>query len=85
MSDQRVDVASKLSGYIREILVPEGDRMQRGQVLARLNATDVEGTCRVTLVRYSGNQINLTTLRTSAPFGHWLFRITGNFRSPRID
>jgi multidrug efflux pump subunit AcrA (membrane-fusion protein) len=36
VSDQRVDVASKLSGYIREILVQEGDRMHRGQVLAGL-------------------------------------------------
>lgn len=46
VSDQRVDVASRLSGYIREILVQEGDRVRRGQVLARLDAADVEGGIR---------------------------------------
>jgi RND family efflux transporter MFP subunit len=46
VSDQRVDVASRLSGYIREILVQEGDRVRRGQVLARLDASDVEGAIR---------------------------------------
>jgi multidrug efflux pump subunit AcrA (membrane-fusion protein) len=46
VSDQRVEVASRLSGYIREILVQEGDRVRRGQVLARLDAADVEGGIR---------------------------------------
>lgn len=46
VSDQRVDVASRLSGYIREILVQEGDRVRRGQMLARLDAADVEGGIR---------------------------------------
>lgn len=46
VSDQRVDVASRLSGYIREILVQEGDRVRRGQLLARLDAADVEGGIR---------------------------------------
>ena len=43
VSDQRVEVTSRLSGYIREILVQEGDRVQRGQLLVRLDAADVEG------------------------------------------
>lgn len=46
VSDQRVDVASRLSGYIREVLVQEGDRVRRGQMLARLDAADVEGGIR---------------------------------------
>jgi RND family efflux transporter MFP subunit len=46
VSDQRVEVASRLSGYIREIRVQEGDRVRRGQVLARLDAADVEGGIR---------------------------------------
>ncbi len=46
VSDQRVEVASRLSGYIREILVQEGDRVRRGQVLARLDAADVDGGIR---------------------------------------
>ena len=46
VSDQRVEVASRLSGYIRDILVQEGDRVRRGQLLARLDASDVEGGIR---------------------------------------
>lgn len=46
VSDQRVDVASRLSGYIRELNVQEGDRVRRGQVLARIDAADVEGNIR---------------------------------------
>lgn len=46
VSDQRVEIASRLTGYIREILVQEGDRVSRGQLLARLDAADVEGSIR---------------------------------------
>ncbi len=46
VSDQRVEIASRLSGYIREVLVQEGDRVRRGQMLARLDAADVEGGIR---------------------------------------
>lgn len=46
ISDHRVEVASRLSGYIRELLVQEGDRVTQGQVLARLDAADVEGAIR---------------------------------------
>ncbi|MBT8341974.1 MAG: efflux RND transporter periplasmic adaptor subunit [Desulfatitalea sp.] len=43
VSDRRIEVASRLSGYIRDILVQEGDLVQNGQVLARLDAADVQG------------------------------------------
>jgi RND family efflux transporter MFP subunit len=46
VSDQRVEVASRLSGHIRDILVQEGDRVRRGQLLARLDASDVDGGIR---------------------------------------
>lgn len=46
VSDQRIDIASRLSGYIRELRVQEGDRVQAGQVLARIDAADVEGGIR---------------------------------------
>ena len=46
VSDQRVDVTSRLSGYIRALLVQEGDRVRRGQVLVRLDPSDVEGNIR---------------------------------------
>ncbi len=46
ISDQRVDVTSRLTGYIRAVLVHEGDQVRRGQVLVRLDASDVEGAIR---------------------------------------
>jgi len=46
VSDQRVDVTSRLTGYIRTISVQEGDRVRRGQLLVRLDPSDVEGGIR---------------------------------------
>lgn len=42
-SDARIEVASRLSGYLRELHVHEGDRVRRGQLLARVDAPDVDG------------------------------------------
>jgi multidrug efflux system membrane fusion protein len=42
-SDARIEVASRLSGYLRELHVREGDRVRRGQLLARVDAPDVDG------------------------------------------
>jgi multidrug efflux system membrane fusion protein len=46
VSDQRVDVTSRLTGYIRALPVQEGDRVRRGQLLVRLDPSDVEGGIR---------------------------------------
>lgn len=46
VSDQRIDVTSRLSGYIRSVLVQEGDRVRRGQVLVRLDTADVDANIR---------------------------------------
>ena len=46
VSDQKVEVTSKLSGYLHELLVHEGDRVQVGQLLARIDATEVESGIR---------------------------------------
>jgi RND family efflux transporter MFP subunit len=46
VSDQRVDVTSRQSGYIQAISVQEGDRVRRGQVLVRLDPSDVQGGIR---------------------------------------
>jgi len=42
-SDARIEVASRLSGYLRELHVREGDRVRRGQLVARVHAPDVDG------------------------------------------
>ncbi len=46
VSDQRIDVTTRLTGYIRAVLVQEGDRVRRGQVLVRLDTSDVEASIR---------------------------------------
>lgn len=46
VSDQRIDVASRLSAQIRDILVREGDRVRRGQLLVRLDPADTAGGIR---------------------------------------
>jgi len=46
ISDQRVDVASRATGYIQKILVHEGDTVVKGQLLIELDGADVEGAIR---------------------------------------
>ena len=46
VSDQRVDVSSRLSGFIRELNVQEGDSVRKGQLLVRIDPSDVEGGVR---------------------------------------
>lgn len=51
VSDHRIEVTSKMSGYIHELLVREGDRVRRGQIIARLDGADVEGAIRQSQAR----------------------------------
>lgn len=39
-----VPVAPRIAGHLRELLVDEGDTVRKGQLLARLDDTDLEGT-----------------------------------------
>ena len=43
---QTVEIRSKITGYIEQILVDEGASVRKGQVLFRLNANDVQATVR---------------------------------------
>lgn len=43
---QTVEIRSKITGYIEQILVDEGAFVKRGQVLFRLNANDIQATVR---------------------------------------
>jgi outer membrane protein TolC len=45
-SDHRLQISSRVASYVRDILVREGDAVHRGQVLARLDAADVDGAVR---------------------------------------
>lgn len=46
VSDQRIEMTSRMTGYIHELLVREGDRVRRGQIIARLDGADVDGAIR---------------------------------------
>lgn len=39
-SDHRVSISSRISGYIRELSVREGDKVKQGQVLVRVDPVD---------------------------------------------
>lgn len=43
VSDSRIAITSRLSGYVRELPAREGDRVRRGDRLARIDSPDVEG------------------------------------------
>jgi membrane fusion protein, multidrug efflux system len=43
VSEQRVEVASRLTGFIRDIRVREGQAVNTGQVLLRVDSADIEG------------------------------------------
>jgi len=43
VSDQRIDVSSRATGYIKNISALEGDKVFKGQVLVALDDADVEG------------------------------------------
>ncbi len=46
VSDQRIEVTSRMTGYIREIVVREGELVKKGQSLIMLDDADVEGAIR---------------------------------------
>ena len=41
-SDHRVSISSRLSGYIRELTVREGDQVKAGQILVRVDPVDAK-------------------------------------------
>jgi len=43
VSDQRIDVTSRATGFIRDVSVLEGDFVSKGQLLISLDSSDVEG------------------------------------------
>lgn len=58
---ERVDVATKYAGRISEIVVDEGDRVDKGQVVARLDITEIQAELAAAKanVRRAGEAINL--------------------------
>ena len=45
-SDERIEVSSRISGYIQKLTVHEGDAIKKGALLVEIDPTDVEGAIR---------------------------------------
>ena len=43
ISDNRIQITSRLTGYIDEITVREGQQVSKGDLLVSLDSTDIEG------------------------------------------
>lgn len=73
ISDQRLALSSQLTGYIREIRVQEGENIQQGQVLVRLDASQVEGAIQQAGAELQAAQAAVTDARTDAEHLQLLF------------
>src|SRR5690606_26046194 len=59
-----IDVATKTPGRIREILVEEGDFVEAGQVLARMDVAVLEAQLREAEARLQRAEIGIGTARS---------------------
>ncbi|MGQ0502217.1 MAG: efflux RND transporter periplasmic adaptor subunit [Panacagrimonas sp.] len=64
VSEQRIDLASRLSGHIREMPAQEGDRVKRGTRLVLLDAPEVEAGVRQNEAALLAAQAALEDART---------------------
>lgn len=64
VSDQRIDMASRTSAYIRRILVNEGDPVIKDQLLVELDGSDVEGAVNQALALVNKAKTALTDAQT---------------------
>lgn len=64
VSDQRIDIASRTSAYIRKILVNEGDQVVKDQLLVELDGSDVEGAVNQALALVNKAKTALTDAET---------------------
>ena len=42
-SDERIEISSRISGYIQKITAQEGDKVSKGDILVEIDPTDIEG------------------------------------------
>jgi multidrug efflux system membrane fusion protein len=64
VSDQRIEISSRLSGYLRKLNVKEGDTVRAGQLLAKIDAADVEGAIRQAQAEVSAARAALADTQT---------------------
>ena len=62
---QTVEIRSKITGYIEQILVDEGASVRKGQVLFRLNANDIQATVRSAEAQVKVAEANIFTAQVN--------------------
>ncbi|MCL6414333.1 efflux RND transporter periplasmic adaptor subunit [Aestuariirhabdus sp. Z084] len=67
---QKVDSSFRISGKLQELLVREGDQIEKGQVIAKLDPTDYQITERDRQARYQEAKANFERAAQLLPQGH---------------
>ena len=62
---QTVEIRSKITGYIEQIMVDEGATVRKGQLLFRLNANDVQATVRSAEAQVKVAEANIFTAQVN--------------------
>ena len=63
ISDERVQLSSRISGFIRKLAVREGELVREGQVLVEIDPSDVEGAVRRANAARASAQADLADAR----------------------
>jgi len=74
MSDKRVDITSRITGFITEILIKEGQKVEKGQVLVMLDNSDIEGGIQQTIAAKNKAQASLQDALTDFKRYQQLFK-----------
>jgi RND family efflux transporter MFP subunit len=74
VSDISIDIASRISGFIQNITVREGEVVQKGQLLVTLDSSDVEGAIRKAKARVDKAAAALEDAKTDAERFSALFK-----------
>jgi RND family efflux transporter MFP subunit len=69
-ASQRAELAFRVSGKVQEVLVKEGDLVQEGQVLARLDPADYELVLEDRQARFDNSQSNFKRARELVKAGN---------------
>lgn len=74
ISDKRVDITSRVTGFITEILIKEGQKVEKGQVLVMLDNSEIEGSIQQTRAAKTKAQASLQDALTDFKRYQQLFK-----------
>lgn len=77
-------VSSKVTGKVAEILVEEGMKVEKDQILARLDASNVESSLRLAQAQLASAKMNLAETEPMVKFTEAEFSRLASVRSERV-